>query len=162
MAENLNLDADVTAIKAINSSATGWANRITTLLDKLATASKNPFGSAAVKDVGTTSGDLVALDSNAKIPIARLPYASVSQRGVVEKATVDEGKTGTDNTRYMTAEATAAAISDAPAIVPSATTGRPGVTRFATASQTGALSSTTLAVNPAGLSGGQRNSSMRS
>ncbi len=68
MAVNLNLDDELTAAENITGSATGFATRVLALLRALVHSGTNPFGSAATKAAGTSSGNVLLLDQNGEIP----------------------------------------------------------------------------------------------
>ena len=118
MGQNLGYDNDVTTVKNITNSSTGWANAVTTLLDKLVTASKNPFGSAARKDIGTGSGDIPVIGGGNKLSRDLLPDATESAKGIAEFATLNEHKGGTVTTKFTNPAGVKAQIDNTVKVVP--------------------------------------------
>ena len=68
MATNLNLDDELAAAENLTGSATGWADKILTLLTRLVKSDQNPFGSAATKNVGTAAGEVPILGTDGQLP----------------------------------------------------------------------------------------------
>ena len=100
---NLGFDDEVAAVVAITGSSVGWATAVVALLRKLKSDDPgNPFGTAALKDVGTAQGNLAELGAGGRFDAARLPAASETGAGAVELATLAEARTGTDTTRAVT------------------------------------------------------------
>ena len=100
---NLGFDDEVAAIVGITGSSVGWATAVVALLRKLKSDDPgNPFGTAALKDVGTAQGNLAELGAQGRFDAARLPAATETGAGIVELATLAEARTGTDTTRAVT------------------------------------------------------------
>lgn len=90
MATNLNLDDEVAAASSVTQSATGWADRIVTLITAAFKSDRNPFGSAATVDTGTTAGDVPVLGTGGRLDSDRLPAASMAVAGAVKLANSTE------------------------------------------------------------------------
>lgn len=73
MPVNLGLDDEYDAANAVTGSATGFAAKLLTLLEKGFKSTSNPFGTAAVKDTGTSSGDVPEIGANGKLDSSILP-----------------------------------------------------------------------------------------
>ena len=131
MGQNLGYDNDVKTVKNITNSSTGWANAVTTLLDKLVTASKNPFGSAARKDTGTASGDVPLIGGGNKLSRDLLPDATENAKGIGEFATLSEHTGGTVTTKFTNPAGVKAAIAKTVQVVPQATESAYGVVKKA-------------------------------
>ena len=102
MAQDLGLDTALTELGNLTGNATGWASRVQSILDSLAESSGNPWGSAALKDTGTASGDIPLLGAGGLLARERLPAASETEAGILEIASNAEMVAGTDNTRVIT------------------------------------------------------------
>ena len=149
--------AKVTAMKNMLGSAvsfvqTGLFQFVDTLLANL--------GTAATRDVGTSSGNLVELGSNGKFPssvvetpaAATIPDASETVKGKVELADQSEVTAGTDTTRVVT-PATLKGVTDTiqtgGGSVPNASTSAPGKIEIATQSEADAGTDSSRAMTPA-------------
>lgn len=69
---NLGLDTQIAGVEAVSQSATGWASKVRDLARKFRDAD-NPFGSAALKDVGTEAGQVPLLGTDGRFDAARMP-----------------------------------------------------------------------------------------
>ena len=110
---DLGLNTLVDAVKNLTSSATGGYDKMVDFIEAFRSDdANNPYGTAALKDVGTAQGDVPELGTGGKLAAARLPDATATAKGAVELATTAEGEAGTDTARAMTAAATKAAIEE--------------------------------------------------
>ncbi len=113
MAANLGLDTLITELANLAGSATGSWSKLQTILNRFkSSSSNNLFGTAALKNVGTTSGTIPQLGTGGRLASARLPVASATIKGAVELATNAEAITGTDTSRAVTLAALEAALND--------------------------------------------------
>ena len=102
---DLGLNTIVDAVKNLTNSATGGYDKIVDFIETFRSDdTNNPFGTAALKDVGTAQGDLAELGTGGFIASARLPAADTTKAGIAELATATEVATGTDATRAVSAD----------------------------------------------------------
>lgn len=73
MPVNLNLDDELTELESVGNTAVGFSTKLIQLLRALVKSADNPFGTAAVRNVGTHPGAVVQLDEQGKVPAALLP-----------------------------------------------------------------------------------------
>ena len=71
--ELTNIDAKLNAIAAITNNSTDWASKVYDAMNTALRSNLNSFGSAALKDTGTSSGDIPVLDANGKLDTSILP-----------------------------------------------------------------------------------------
>ena len=84
MARDLGLDSLINAVQDVTGNDVGWARAVQTLLRRAFHSDENPFGSAAIHDVGRAEGEIPVLDSGGKIPGSLLDLSSVERlRSVV-------------------------------------------------------------------------------
>ncbi len=71
---DLGLNTIVDAVKNLTNSATGGYDKIVDFIEVFRSdATNNPYGTAALKDTGTTEGDLAELGTDGRFVSARLP-----------------------------------------------------------------------------------------
>ena len=95
MATDLNFDTEIAATKtASTGTALGFLNEALHLLDKAFRRTRNPFGSAALLNTGTTEGTVPLIGSGGKLPSSvlptNIPAASVRASGASSKFKVSQ------------------------------------------------------------------------
>lgn len=113
---NLNLDADLVALKATNTGASKGAleffNELLQFIDKALRSVRNAFGTAALANTGTTAGAVPMVNASNKIDVERMPSDLPASRVVA----------GGGSTKFK--------VSQIPAVFASKTTGRFAEARF--------------------------------
>ena len=101
--------APLERLRAMRQSATDFASEVTSLLTELV-GDNNPFGTAALREVGNAAGEVPVLDTTGKIPPAVLPEATADARGTVVLARgIQDARPGVVPTAAQIAALTAVA-----------------------------------------------------
>ena len=87
MPANLGLDNEVNQVTTTPADSVSWSERVVNLIIAALRSDRNPFGSAALRNVGNVGGDLPTLGSDGNVQDRNLPTASTTQRGIAAFAT---------------------------------------------------------------------------
>ena len=88
---DLGLNTLVDAVKNLANSATGGYDKMVDFIEAFRSDdTNNPFGTAALEDIGTEQGDVAALDTGGTFDDGVLPDGTISQKGIVELLTQTE------------------------------------------------------------------------
>ena len=82
MPVNLNMDSLIGTLRNAQQSAVGFANNLQDFVRRFQSdQADNPFGTAAVKDVGTDEGDIPMLNAQGQIDASMLPVGMQGETG---------------------------------------------------------------------------------
>ena len=73
MSVDLSVDARLDAIRNITDNSVNWAQKVYEALNAVSRSTVNPFGSAATKDTGTSSGQIPVLGTGGKLSSGVIP-----------------------------------------------------------------------------------------